>query len=66
MSQLKAYWSISLSVECPSCGHEWDETNNPDFWGNAIEPCEHGTKASKNFDFTCPECEEEFKADLEY
>ena len=66
MSKNKATWFLSLSVECPLCDHEWDETDNPDFWGSGIEACEHDTKATKDFDFMCPECEHEFVADLEY
>lgn len=64
---IKATWDISLYTECPKCKHDFDILDSDsDFWGNGIQPVEHGTLKSKNYEAMCPECDHEFKVDFEY
>lgn len=65
----KAYatWSISLDCECPHCEQEVDLLDASDFWDGAqFQVGEHGTEKTKNVTVYCPNCLEDFNADLEY
>ena len=63
----KAQWSISLDCDCPKCRETFGLMDDPDFWHGEIKQAgEHGTKASKDYEVTCPECGHEFKVDFEY
>ncbi len=68
MAETRVLWSISLDCTCPECGHDYDILEaDPDFFGNSrIEPIEHSTERTKDFEVACPECEYEFKVDFEY
>ena len=70
MSELKAYWSISLDWTCPDCDHLNDLIeDDPEFFGTGrggMEPIEHGTDRSKNYEVYCGNCEREFEVDFEY
>lgn len=65
MSNIKAYWDISLMVSCPQCGHDYDLVHTDDFW-YGIEAVEHGTPETTDFECCCPECDHEFTCDFIY
>lgn len=62
----KAVWSLSLDCQCPECEHDIDLMDIDDFWGSGIQPIEHDTKKTKEYEVTCPECEHEFLVDFVY
>lgn len=64
--KLTATWDISLNTACPKCEFSIDLTDTDDFWHCGFEPIEHGTKATEDFDVTCPDCGHEFQVDFEY
>lgn len=67
MNNPLATWSISLDVDCPGCDGYVDLLAYADFWdGRHLDACEHGTDRSTNVEVVCPECNHEFKVDLEY
>lgn len=67
MADIKAYWSISLDVDCPYCGNNVDLLRGPDFWDGAhFQPIEHGSRATTNVDAICPDCSGTFVVDYEY
>lgn len=63
-----AFWSISLDTDCPKCSYDFNILNtDSDFWVNSsIEPIEHDTKKTKEYEVTCPECSHEFLVDFTY
>lgn len=62
-----ANWQVHLRCQCPNCLEDIDLIDDPDFWANnTLEICEHNTPESNDFDAVCPECGEEFIAELEY
>lgn len=63
-----AAWSISLDTECPKCHEDFNILNvHSDFWiDSKIEPIEHDTEKSKNYEVICPVCNNEFLVDFTY
>lgn len=63
-----AAWSISLDTECPKCSEDFNILNTDvDFWYRSrLEPMEHDTENSRNYEVTCPECNHEFLVDFTY
>ncbi|QGZ13423.1 hypothetical protein KLPPOU148_021 [Klebsiella phage vB_KpnM_15-38_KLPPOU148] len=59
-----AYWSLSLDVTCPKCGHYFDLLCDPDFWefSGAKQACE----PIEGYETCCPECDHQFKTDFAY
>lgn len=67
MSEIKASWSAGLYCDCPYCKQSVDLLDAPDFWdGRTIEIAEHNTKATKDMEVVCPECDHEFEVDCEW
>lgn len=67
MAKLKAQWDISLYTKCPKCGESFDVVDHyEDLFTNGVQPIEHGTPATTDYEVVCPECEHEFKVDFEY
>lgn len=63
---VQAVWSLSLSVACPACKHDFDVLETHDIGAEGIQTCEHDTEASRNVELGCPECGHEFLSDLAY
>lgn len=64
-----ATWNIELNCECPHCKEWVDLLEHADFWDahhDSLEVAEHGTKRSRDLQVTCPKCNRDFSADLEY
>lgn len=61
MSRPVAHWHISLDVVCPLCGEEVDLTDLD--W---IYECLQPAQTVKDYEFDCPKCRGEFRADTEY
>lgn len=57
-----AFWSIQLHAECPSCKAEFDLIDQDSFRESGVDPLGR----VKDYEVTCPRCEHEFLADLEY
>ena len=67
MSTITATWNISLTCDCPHCKEHVDLLDFCDFWdGRQLDIGEHGTERSKAVEVSCPECGEDFTAELEY
>lgn len=68
MANESAVWDITLHKECPNCGDYFDIIRvMDDFWTDArFGPCESNTPATTGVEVECPNCEHEFKVDLEY
>ncbi len=66
-SKITALWWISLFCDCPSCEVSVDLLEDADFWdGRNLDIGEHGTERSRGVEVVCPDCDHEFKVDLEY
>lgn len=69
MKTHKAQWSLSLDCTCPNCEHYFDLLKaDEDFFNSrsGIEPIEHGTALSRDYEVQCPECSHEFAVDFEW
>ena len=67
MVKQKAQWDIVLYAKCPKCGESFDIVEHcEDLFTNGVQPIEHGTKQTTDFEAVCPECDHEFKVDFEY
>lgn len=65
--KLTATWRIELRCDCPNCGKWVDLLDAPDFWdGRHLDIGENCTERSEDVEVMCPECDHEFKVDLEY
>lgn len=64
---ITAIWGIELHANCPRCKEYVNLLDYVDFWdGRKLDIGETGTERSRNVDVICPNCFEEFIADLEY
>ena len=62
-----ATWLVELNCDCPKCGEWVDLLEAPDFWDcRHLDIAENCTERSRDVQVMCPECEHEFKVDLEY
>jgi len=62
-----ATWDLSLNTTCPDCKAYVDLLDYADFWdGRKLDICEHGTDRSQDVAVNCPECDCEFKVNLEF
>ena len=65
-SKIMAAWSISLDTTCPNCDRDFDLLDELSTNDTGIEPIEHGTARTNNYETTCPECKHEFEVCFEY
>lgn len=63
MNKNIAQWNISLDVECPGCGQDFDVTQQSNY-GDIIRSVEVG-EGGQNIDVICPACEHDFTARTE-
>lgn len=65
-AEVMATWSISLDTKCPNCDHDFDLLDDLSSNDSGIEPIEHGTPRTNNYEATCPRCRIEFEVCFEY
>ena len=61
-------WNISLDCECPYCEFDidlMDQMFEPGEKGRC-ELGEHGTDTTRDMEVYCPQCDAEFKIDLDW
>lgn len=65
METVAATWYVELKCTCPHCDEWVDLLDSPDFFEyHRIDIPEHDTYRTKDMEVDCPECGEEFLADL--
>ena len=55
-----ATWSIHLFADCPHCTRSVYLTDLPEFWSDSPPACPSAGARS----FTCPDCYQEFEAEM--
>lgn len=61
-STVVGYIHIYYTVTCPHCGHEYEDCDDKDWWGETFGtdfPCEQSAYTN-SYESTCSDCKKEF------